>query len=182
MRPSWRRAIGLSIAIGCLAADTAYAVDKESAPLLPSAKSRSTKVELERPAGVPEDAVLEANGARIGEVRFKALELFDIGGRDQDSKLFRLANRLHIRTREDTIADQLLFREGDLYSATTVAESARILRSTRYLRDADIRPVTLEAKGRLQDLLSHLYVLVPVLDDEKHYWVAEAEVEIEDRI
>ena len=141
MRPSWRRAIGLSIAIGCLAADTAYAVDKESAPLLPSAKSRSTKTDLARPAGVPEDAVLEASGARIGEVHFKALELFDIGGRDQDSKLSRLANRLHIRTREATIADQLLFREGDLYSATTVAESARILRSTRYLRDADIRPV-----------------------------------------
>jgi len=29
----------------------------------------------------------------------------------------------------------------------------------------------------LQDLLSHLYVLMPVLDDEKHYWVGEEEVE-----
>ena len=29
----------------------------------------------------------------------------------------------------------------------------------------------------LQRLLSHLYVLVPVLDDEKHYWVGEEEVE-----
>src|SRR4029077_5942089 len=37
--------------------------------------------------------------------------------------------------------------------------------------------VELEARCCLQDLLSHLYVLVPVLDDEKHYWVAEAEVE-----
>jgi outer membrane protein assembly factor BamA len=113
----------------------------DGAPLLPSAKSRSTNLDLARPAGVPEDAALEAGGARIGEVRFKALELFDIGGRDQDSKLFRLANRLHIRTREATIADQLLFREGDLYHASAVAESARILRATRYLRDANIRPV-----------------------------------------
>jgi 3' terminal RNA ribose 2'-O-methyltransferase Hen1 len=31
--------------------------------------------------------------------------------------------------------------------------------------------------GRLQDLLRHLYVLIPVLDDRKHYWVGEAEVE-----
>jgi 3' terminal RNA ribose 2'-O-methyltransferase Hen1 len=30
---------------------------------------------------------------------------------------------------------------------------------------------------RLQDLLSHLYVLVPVLDAEKHYWVGDDEVE-----
>jgi 3' terminal RNA ribose 2'-O-methyltransferase Hen1 len=30
---------------------------------------------------------------------------------------------------------------------------------------------------RLADLLAHLYVLLPVLDDEKHYWVDEAEIE-----
>lgn len=37
--------------------------------------------------------------------------------------------------------------------------------------------VTLEAFVRLSDLLTHLYVLVPVLDDEKHYWVGDDEVE-----
>ncbi|MBM4259343.1 MAG: 3' terminal RNA ribose 2'-O-methyltransferase Hen1 [Deltaproteobacteria bacterium] len=37
--------------------------------------------------------------------------------------------------------------------------------------------VSLEATCRLQDLLSHLYVLIPVLDDDKHYWVDHAEVE-----
>ncbi|HET6982167.1 MAG TPA: 3' terminal RNA ribose 2'-O-methyltransferase Hen1 [Myxococcaceae bacterium] len=30
---------------------------------------------------------------------------------------------------------------------------------------------------RLTDLLSHLYVLIPVLDDQKHYWVGRPEVE-----
>ena len=30
---------------------------------------------------------------------------------------------------------------------------------------------------RLADLLTHLYVLIPVLDNQKHYWVGEAEVE-----
>jgi len=30
---------------------------------------------------------------------------------------------------------------------------------------------------RLQDLLNHLYVLVPVLDAEKHYWIGQDEVE-----
>lgn len=37
--------------------------------------------------------------------------------------------------------------------------------------------VTLRAKTRLRDLLTHLYVLIPVLDDDKHYWVGDAEVE-----
>jgi 3' terminal RNA ribose 2'-O-methyltransferase Hen1 len=37
--------------------------------------------------------------------------------------------------------------------------------------------VELSTTVRLADLLSHLYVLVPVLDDEKHYWVGHDEVE-----
>jgi 3' terminal RNA ribose 2'-O-methyltransferase Hen1 len=37
--------------------------------------------------------------------------------------------------------------------------------------------VTLRATRRLADLLTHLYVLVPVLDDDKHYWVGDDEVE-----
>jgi 3' terminal RNA ribose 2'-O-methyltransferase Hen1 len=37
--------------------------------------------------------------------------------------------------------------------------------------------VELEGQLRLRELLAHLYVLVPVLDAEKHYWVGEAEVE-----
>lgn len=37
--------------------------------------------------------------------------------------------------------------------------------------------VTLRATHRLHDLLTHLYVLLPVLDDDKHYWVGEDELE-----
>ncbi|MFT3914869.1 MAG: 3' terminal RNA ribose 2'-O-methyltransferase Hen1 [Anaeromyxobacteraceae bacterium] len=37
--------------------------------------------------------------------------------------------------------------------------------------------VTLRGEHRLADLLSHVYVLVPVLDDDKHYWVGDEEVE-----
>lgn len=36
--------------------------------------------------------------------------------------------------------------------------------------------VTLENTCRLSELLTHLYVLMPVLDDEKHYWVGAAEI------
>ncbi len=36
--------------------------------------------------------------------------------------------------------------------------------------------LTLRATTRLRDLLTHLYVLIPVLDDDKHYWVGDDEV------
>lgn len=37
--------------------------------------------------------------------------------------------------------------------------------------------VALERTCKLRELLAHLYVLVPVLDDKKHYWVGDSEVE-----
>lgn len=37
--------------------------------------------------------------------------------------------------------------------------------------------VELSAQRRVSEVLTHLYVLMPVLDDDKHYWVGEAEVE-----
>ncbi len=39
------------------------------------------------------------------------------------------------------------------------------------------RNLTLQAEKPLSELLGHLYVLVPVLDDDKHYWVGSDEVE-----
>jgi 3' terminal RNA ribose 2'-O-methyltransferase Hen1 len=43
--------------------------------------------------------------------------------------------------------------------------------------DSPYFTVQLHATVRLRDLLAHLYVLIPVLDDEKHYWVDQEEVE-----
>jgi 3' terminal RNA ribose 2'-O-methyltransferase Hen1 len=43
--------------------------------------------------------------------------------------------------------------------------------------DSRYLSLRLSASCRLADLLTHLYVLIPVLDDEKHYWVDEAEIE-----
>ena len=37
--------------------------------------------------------------------------------------------------------------------------------------------LTISGKLRLRDLLKHLYVLIPVFDRQKHYWVGAAEVE-----
>ena len=37
--------------------------------------------------------------------------------------------------------------------------------------------LTISGTTRLQDMLTHLYVLIPVLDNEKHYWVSEDEID-----
>ncbi len=49
----------------------------------------------------------------------------------------------------------------------------------RFPEWGESRYYTLELAGdaRLRDLLAHLYVLMPVLDDDKHYWVGDDEVE-----
>jgi 3' terminal RNA ribose 2'-O-methyltransferase Hen1 len=41
--------------------------------------------------------------------------------------------------------------------------------------DSRYLSVTLRGDVRTADLLAHLYVLLPVLDDEKHYWVGDDE-------
>src|SRR6185436_17259058 len=111
------------------------------ARVLPSVDARTPPPEPPRPPGLPSDAELEKSGARIGEIRLNARQLFDTEHEDEDTSMARVANRLHISTRESTIEDQLLFKSGEVYRATLLQESARILRDTRYLRDAQVRPV-----------------------------------------
>ncbi|MEM7130795.1 MAG: 3' terminal RNA ribose 2'-O-methyltransferase Hen1 [Chloroflexota bacterium] len=43
--------------------------------------------------------------------------------------------------------------------------------------DSRFFTITLSGILKLQELLSHIYVLMPVLDDDKHYWVDQDEVE-----
>jgi 3' terminal RNA ribose 2'-O-methyltransferase Hen1 len=43
--------------------------------------------------------------------------------------------------------------------------------------ESDIYTVTLEGEQTVQDLLTHLYVLIPVLDNAKHYYVSADEVD-----
>jgi len=43
--------------------------------------------------------------------------------------------------------------------------------------DSRYLDVTLTGTCRLRDLLEHLFVLLPVLDDDKHYWVGPDEVD-----
>ena len=112
-----------------------------TAAVLPSVTARSDGAEPTRPASVPADADLVGAGARIGEVRIVVRDLFDTSRPDENTGLFRLANRLHIETRETTVRNQLLFEAGQAYDPRVIEETARLLRTQRYLRDAWITPV-----------------------------------------
>ncbi|MBX3607038.1 MAG: hypothetical protein KF788_17295 [Piscinibacter sp.] len=92
-------------------------------------------------AALPSLAELEAMGARIGEIRIDAQDVFDTTDPKEDRWLFRLADRLHIRTRPGVIERALLFHSGEPLSVRVIDETERLLRSNHTLYDVQIRPV-----------------------------------------
>jgi outer membrane protein assembly factor BamA len=100
-----------------------------------------TQIEEPRPAGVPGDAVLEAEGAVIGGIDIDIRDIFDKGDPRENNGLFRLADSLHIHTKRGAIRAQLLFKSGDRYSARALGETERNLRKLLYVYDAHVVPV-----------------------------------------
>ncbi|MEO8061242.1 MAG: BamA/TamA family outer membrane protein [Pseudomonadota bacterium] len=132
----WR--VGILLGTGALAQMPASAAAQDA--VLPSIHARAPRHVEARPAGMPADEELAAQGATIGIVTINSRPLFDTAGPDENTALFRLANRLHIQTRDATIEGQLLFHGGMPYDGQQLAETGRILRDTRYLRDAWVTP------------------------------------------
>ena len=93
------------------------------------------------PGPVPDDAVLEVGLAQIGRVIIQVGDVFNEEDPEENKRVFRWVNRLHIRTRDRVIQEDLLFGEGDLYSRRLLEESERILRTRDYLYEAEIEPV-----------------------------------------
>jgi hypothetical protein len=100
-----------------------------------------TQIEEPRPAGLPSDAQLEAAHAVIGKIDIDPRNIFDESDPRENKGLYRLANRLHVRTKAATIRAQLLFKSGDRYSAQKLAESERNLRKLVFIYDAKVFPV-----------------------------------------
>ena len=89
--------------------------------------------------GMPADADLQRRGARIGRVFVEVDEVFEEGS--ALAAPYRMVNGLHVATHRDTVLQQLLFQTGDPYDPRLIAESERLLRSQRYLNEAEIKPV-----------------------------------------
>src|SRR5580692_12722827 len=122
---------------GCLLAFTVL-----TAGVVPAAFSAKltdkehTRIDEPRPKGVPSDEVLEAEGAVIGRVEIATHNIFDEEDPRERNGLFKLADRLHIRTKHATIQAQLLFASGEKYQARKLAETERALRLQTYVYDA----------------------------------------------
>ncbi len=103
-----------------------------------------TRISEPRPAGLPSDEQMQAQGAVIRRIVIEPRQIFDESDRREDNALYRLANDLHVRTRADTIRAQLLFREGERYDPRKLAETERNLRTLSFLYDARVVPVRYE--------------------------------------
>jgi outer membrane protein assembly factor BamA len=100
-----------------------------------------TRINEPRPADVPSDEALEAAGAYIGTIEIETRNIFDESDPRESNGLYRLANRLHIRTKHSTIRAQLLFASGEPYLGRKLAETERALRLLSYVYDARVVPV-----------------------------------------
>jgi hypothetical protein len=88
-----------------------------------------------------EDTEKSAEGAVIGKIVLVKNDVFDITDERENKSFYRFINKLHIITKDKVIERQLLLKPGDKYSARLAEESARILRSRRYLFDAKVEAI-----------------------------------------
>ncbi|MEZ5478603.1 MAG: BamA/TamA family outer membrane protein [Thiolinea sp.] len=80
---------------------------------------------------------------RVGAIRFDTNNVFDPELPEENRWHQRLANRLHVLTREETLAAQLLFHSGEAFDPALLAETERLLRNRKYLRRVSVMPVAL---------------------------------------
>ncbi|MEJ0085827.1 MAG: hypothetical protein WDO72_09100 [Pseudomonadota bacterium] len=104
---------------------------------LPCATTRAVEIA----AAVPAAAELERAHARIGAIYINVGDIFDTTKPGENKRLYRLANRVHIDTRESVLRAQLLFAEGDEFSARVLEETERALRRLRYIREPKVRAI-----------------------------------------
>ena len=78
------------------------------------------------------------NGIRIRSINYTTYNVFDLNAKNS-FWLHEFANYTHTITRESVIADDVLFQTGSELHLAELAETERLLRSRRYLREAEVR-------------------------------------------
>ncbi len=83
----------------------------------------------------------ECPGGRISSIFIDNHSVFDLADTQRDQRFdwaLRLANRLHIPTREQVIRRELVFEEGGCYDPELLRESERVLRTSDFIATVDI--------------------------------------------
>lgn len=102
---------------------------------------------------IPDPAELERRGAIVGRIAIEVDKIFNEADPEEDRALYRLANRLHRHTRDDTIRAQLLLKTGEPYSVQRAKETGRILRGRVYLYDGAVEVTGYDPDTNTVDLL-----------------------------
>jgi len=102
----------------------------------------------------------------VGRITVRPLDIYDPIPAGPVGAVFRLANRLHVRTRSSTIRNLLPFRVGDLWRDALGREASRSLRSLDFLY-----PQRLEARS--------LGDSVEVLVETRDVWSTRLEFNLE---
>jgi hemolysin activation/secretion protein len=97
--------------------------------------------EAKNEIALPSFSELQVAGAVIGEIRIVNENIFDLDDPKENNVFFRLANKLHIRTRKSVIQSSLLFHSGEPLSVRLIEETERLLRANSYIYDVDIHPI-----------------------------------------
>jgi len=84
------------------------------------------------------------DGLPIVAIHIDRSNIFDTDDPKTSAWFYRWANALHVVSKENFIRSMLLFSEGDPYSASAAAESARILRSLDIINPVEIRASRVE--------------------------------------
>lgn len=113
---------------------------RHSLALIPLLLSFGALASADEEAATVDADRLEADGVIVGQILLDKQSIFDLSDPKENNWLYRLANKLHIVTKDRVIEKQLLLKPGDRYSKRLEEESERILRRNSFLYDAAITP------------------------------------------
>jgi Surface antigen variable number repeat len=170
-------------AIGATAAAAPPEGQSAAAPIDPQTAAEPPGAAAPPATHLIDQEALEAisRGKKIGSVHIVTENVFDPNRKGENRRLFRLANHLHRTTRTEVVSRQLLFQPGDPYSAETVRETERLLRSNRYFYDVEIRTVAEDAtKIDLEVLTRDVWTLQAGLNFNRSGGANSTEFDLED--
>jgi hypothetical protein len=111
--------------------------------------------EAEKPHLLDEEIAshLVERGARIGRIEVVAENVFDPSKPEEDKRLYKLANKVHVTTRENVLEEILLFEPGDVYDPELLLESERAIRGRGSIADTIIVPSAYNEETNTVDIL-----------------------------
>lgn len=94
---------------------------------------------MDETAALPgEEVVVPDPTYRIGTITIITGEVFDLSNPEENGLVGVVADKIHINTREGTIRNDLLFKEGDFYDKELMDETERNLRQRPFLTGVEI--------------------------------------------